>query len=302
VVRGGTWYQRNADSAGPSTAWFVYGRAGDRPVVGDWDGNGTSTPGRLRGGRWLLRNSNTAGAVDVTFGYGTGCDLGQASTSALAVERGAKPLQASLKGVELTRLPTTAKVVALTFDAGANADGVPKILAALQGSCVPGTFFLTGQWVADFPVQTRTIALRYPVGNHTFSHPDLTTLTDSQVRAQVTTAGTAILRQTRYDQRPMFRFPFGARNARTIALVNGLGYTSVRWTVDTLGWEGTSGGQSTASVVNRVLAGLTPGEIVLMHVGSNPDDHSTLDADALPTLISRILAAGYTFVTVPPSL
>jgi peptidoglycan/xylan/chitin deacetylase (PgdA/CDA1 family) len=47
-----------------------------------------------------------------------------------------------------------------------------------------------------------------------------------------------------------------------------------------------------------VLANLQPGEIVLMHVGSNPDDDSTLDADALPTIISELRARGFSFVTV----
>ena len=68
--------------------------------------------------------------------------------------------------------------------------------------------------------------------------------------------------------------------------------------MDTLGWEGTSGGQSVPTVVSRVLANLRPGEIVLMHVGSDPDDGSTLDADALPTVISNLRARGYSFVTV----
>ena len=50
--------------------------------------------------------------------------------------------------------------------------------------------------------------------------------------------------------------------------------------------------------MSRVLGALRPGEIVLMHVGSNPDDHSTLDADALPQLISQLKARGYSFVTL----
>jgi peptidoglycan/xylan/chitin deacetylase (PgdA/CDA1 family) len=41
-----------------------------------------------------------------------------------------------------------------------------------------------------------------------------------------------------------------------------------------------------------------PGEIVLMHVGSNPDDHTTYDADALPQVISGLRAEGYLFVTL----
>jgi peptidoglycan/xylan/chitin deacetylase (PgdA/CDA1 family) len=49
-------------------------------------------------------------------------------------------------------------------------------------------------------------------------------------------------------------------------------------------------------VVDRVLAGASPGAIVLMHVGSNPDDGSTLDADALPTVIDQLRARGYSLV------
>ena len=55
---------------------------------------------------------------------------------------------------------------------------------------------------------------------------------------------------------------------------------------------------SAQRVSDRVLSALRPGEIVLMHVGANPDDSSTLDADALPDVVARIRGAGYTFVTL----
>ena len=84
--------------------------------------------------------------------------------------------------------------------------------------------------------------------------------------------------------------------------MNGLGYVSVFWTVDTLGWEGTSGGQTTSSVTARVLANVQPGEIVLMHVGSNPKDRTTLDGDALRGIIDALKARGYGFVTIPQGL
>jgi peptidoglycan/xylan/chitin deacetylase (PgdA/CDA1 family) len=51
-----------------------------------------------------------------------------------------------------------------------------------------------------------------------------------------------------------------------------------------------------AVVAARVLAALRPGEIVLMPVGSNPDDHTTFDAYALPQVISELRARGYSFV------
>jgi peptidoglycan/xylan/chitin deacetylase (PgdA/CDA1 family) len=72
----------------------------------------------------------------------------------------------------------------------------------------------------------------------------------------------------------------------------------VRWTVDSLGWQGTSGGQTTQRVVNRVLAAAQPGAIVLLHIGSNPDDGTTLDAAALPQIIDGLRAQGYRFVTL----
>ncbi|HZC99794.1 MAG TPA: polysaccharide deacetylase family protein [Actinomycetes bacterium] len=207
-------------------------------------------------------------------------------------------LPSALVGTEWTRLPTTRKVVALTFDAGGDAAGVQSILATLASTGTPATFFATGRWVARYPQQARTIAARYPMGNHTQTHPDLTGLSDQAVRDEVTTAQAGILEATGRDPRPLFRFPYGASDRRTIGIVNDLGYGAFRWTIDTLGWKGTSGGQSVATVVGRVLAGLRPGAIVLLHVGANPDDGSTLDADALPTLISQVHGRGYGVVTI----
>ena len=59
-----------------------------------------------------------------------------------------------------------------------------------------------------------------------------------------------------------------------------------------------SGGITAQTVLNRVLGSLRPGEIVLMHCGSNPDDHSTLDAVALPSVIQALQARRYSFVTL----
>jgi peptidoglycan/xylan/chitin deacetylase (PgdA/CDA1 family) len=139
---------------------------------------------------------------------------------------------------------------------------------------------------------------RYPIGNHTYNHPDLTGLTDSQVRSEIRSAGSRITAVTGQNPRPYFRFPYGAVNSRVIRITNAECYVPFRWTVDTLGWKGTSGGQSVSTVVNRVLAAARPGEIVLMHVGSHPTDGSTLDASALPKVISGLRAKGYSFVTL----
>lgn len=202
----------------------------------------------------------------------------------------------SLRGQDVERLPGQGKVIALTFDAGANADGVPAIRRTLRDTSVPATFFLTGRFVRAFPVKSARIALDHLVGNHTDTHPDLTTLADRDVRREVRAAERVIRTRAAQDPRRFFRFPFGARTPHAIDVLNSLCYVPFRWTVDSLGWKGTSGGMTAQAVVDRVLSGASPGGIVLMHVGSNPDDRSTLDADALPAIIDRLRARGYTFV------
>jgi peptidoglycan/xylan/chitin deacetylase (PgdA/CDA1 family) len=189
-------------------------------------------------------------------------------------------------------------VVALTFDAGANDAGVPSILRTLARFHVAATFFLTGHFARTYPAVAREIAARgFRLGNHTMTHPYLTHLSDAAVRWQIAAAGRAISTVTGQNPAPLFRFPFGDQNPRTIAIANQLGYVPVSWTVDTLGWEGASAGITAPEVASRVLAALRPGEIVLMHVGSSPDG-STLDAHALPRVIGELRARGYSFVTL----
>ncbi|WP_346958486.1 polysaccharide deacetylase family protein [uncultured Arthrobacter sp.] len=208
------------------------------------------------------------------------------------------PFPAALRGADVEIIPNAGRAVALTFDAGANSAGLPSILRTLGATGVRATFFLTGNWAGANPAGVASIvAAGHRVGNHSMTHPGFTTLSDAQIAQQLSAAQAAITAGGA-DARPLFRFPFGERDARTIAAVNALGYVPVRWTVDTLGWKGTSGGVTAQIVADRVLAGLQPGEIVLMHIGSNPDDGSTLDADALPQLINRIRQAGYGFTTL----
>jgi peptidoglycan/xylan/chitin deacetylase (PgdA/CDA1 family) len=207
-------------------------------------------------------------------------------------------IPSSLVGTQWYALPTTDKVVALTFDAGANAAAVPSILATLDAYDVPATFFLTGRWVEEYPEYAARIGARYPVANHSYSHPDLTELSDDGVAVEISDGGDRIEAATGRDTHPLFRFPFGASDPRTIGIANSLGYGCINWTVDTRGWQGTSGGQSANLIVDQVVGALRPGEIVIMHVGSHPTDGSTLDADALPRVIEELRARGYGFATI----
>jgi peptidoglycan/xylan/chitin deacetylase (PgdA/CDA1 family) len=197
---------------------------------------------------------------------------------------------------ELVRLQTKQHVVALTFDGGGNADAATGVLAVLRREHVKGTFFLTGHFVETYPQVARRIGRRYPVGNHTVSHVDLRRLATADATWEIEHAADLIQRATGRETRPYFRFPYGARDARTLRIAYRLGYASVRWTVDTWGWMGRPS-QSVAGAVRRVVDKLVPGEIVLMHLGASRD-HSTIDSEALPIVIRKLRARGYRFVTL----
>jgi peptidoglycan-N-acetylglucosamine deacetylase len=205
-------------------------------------------------------------------------------------------LPPGLHGRELERLPTRKREIVLTFDGGDNAVGLPAILRTLRRREVPATFFVSGRLARRYPLLMRAVGRDYEVGNHTWSHPALTRLSSAAVTTEIRRGESAIRKATGRDPRPLFRFPYGDRNARTIAIANRLGYVSIRWSVDTWGWMGV-GRQSVGGVVRRVREGLEPGAIVLMHVGA-ARDRSTLDARALPAVIDMVRGRGYSFTTL----
>lgn len=206
---------------------------------------------------------------------------------------------AAWAGKDVEVLPTDRKVVALTFDGGASNTAADRILATLSAYGVPATFFVTGQFARRYPQTVRAMAAAgHPVGNHSDTHPSFADSTNVVIRQELSAAEAAITALTGRPARPLFRFPFGARTALDIRVVNAAGYIPFRWTVDTLGWAGTERNITAAVVCDRVLGAARPGEIVLMHVGANPDDGTTFDADALPCVIEGLRQRGYGFVSL----
>lgn len=198
----------------------------------------------------------------------------------------------------LDRLATAKHVVALTLDAGGNADSARRAFAELRRADVPVTFFLTGRWVTLHPVLARDIG-RDPlwhVGDHTVDHSSMPTLPSARARWEVVEARREIEERTGLDPKPLFRFPYGAETPALDGLVEALGFRVVRWSIDSLGWRG-PGFESTAALVRRVVAGLQPGAIILMHIGSSGG--GTLDTDALAGVIRAVEARGYRFVALP---
>jgi peptidoglycan/xylan/chitin deacetylase (PgdA/CDA1 family) len=147
----------------------------------------------------------------------------------------------TLWGKDIEVIPTSRKIVELTFDAGSNADGLTSILATLSAMGIRATFFLTGSWAQANPASVKKIvAGSHRLGNHSATHPRLTTMSDPAIATELATARSQIMAAGGSDPKPWFRFPYGDRNSRTISQVNQSGYIAVRWTVDTLGWKGKS--------------------------------------------------------------
>jgi peptidoglycan/xylan/chitin deacetylase (PgdA/CDA1 family) len=221
-----------------------------------------------------------------------------AVVAAVAVVGGGVTKAEPVAGIhELERLPTHRKLVALTFDGGGDtANGTALILATLGRRRVgAATFFLAGRWLRRHRLLARAIGRHYRVGNHTYDHAEQTRLTAAQISHDVRSGAHWVRIATGQDPRPLFRFPYGARDEQTIAVVNSLGYASIRWSIDTWGWMGRAGGQSVGTVLRRVSEHLEPGAIILMHVGV-AHDGSVLDAQALSRVIRLVRTRGYRFV------
>lgn len=201
------------------------------------------------------------------------------------------PARLSVSSREVGAGATSTKLVALTFDAGSSAEPVPIILRALAQRGVRCTFFLTGQWIERYPEMARQIAeAGHELGNHSWSHPTFTSLSDEQIREQLRRTEEIALQVCGRSTKPLFRPPFGARDERVRSVVAEEGYLTIYWTVDS--WDSVKKDITPQMITDRVMRHIRPGAIVLMHCGSEAT------AQALPQLLNALDTQGYRVVTV----
>jgi peptidoglycan/xylan/chitin deacetylase (PgdA/CDA1 family) len=154
----------------------------------------------------------------------------------------------------------TKRYAALTFDDG---PGPYTSLARkfLKRFGVEATFFLVGRNVTPWAVQARDeLRQGYALGDHTWSHPYLPNQTADAVTHELADTQAEILKAT--GQRvQLFRPPYGAHDARVDAEAQRLGMVQVLWNVDSRDSEGAN----YAEIARRVLDGIGPGAIVLLH-------------------------------------
>jgi peptidoglycan/xylan/chitin deacetylase (PgdA/CDA1 family) len=185
--------------------------------------------------------------------------------------------------------PRTDKVVALTFDDGPS-PFTPKILDILKKANVPASFFVIGSQIAgNERFLRREIDEGHTVGNHTWTHID-TSGAGPEVASQLDRTQAGIKKATNFKP-CLFRPPYGAKSAASVALTARKGMQSVLWDVDTSDYER----PASFDITQRVLNGVKPGSIVLMHDGGGPRDQTL---GALPDVIKGLKAKGYRFVTL----
>jgi peptidoglycan-N-acetylglucosamine deacetylase len=179
--------------------------------------------------------------------------------------------------------------IAMTFDDGPSAENTPRLLEILKQRNIKATFFLIGQNAAANPdIVRRILAEGHEVGNHSWTHPQLSKLSDDRVTAEITKTQDAIKDASGYTP-TLLRPPYGAITPRQREwIANQFGLNIILWSVDPFDWK-----RPGASVITqRILSQVRPGAIILSH-----DIHKQT-VDAMPATLDALIAKGYKFVTV----
>ncbi len=167
-------------------------------------------------------------------------------------------------------------------------------MEVLQKHSIKGTFFVTGSWADQNSSLLGQISRQgHEVFNHTYTHPHLTQLSDSQIADEFRKAETAISTATGKTTKPYFRPPYGDRNARVLQAAAKEGYRSVYWTIDALDWKENI---TAKEVKDRIVNNLANGSIFLMHIG---DD---ITGQILDEVIVEIKSRGYAIVSLTEGL
>jgi peptidoglycan-N-acetylglucosamine deacetylase len=211
-----------------------------------------------------------------------------------AAAYGSVAKKSQLFGPTVYRGVRNRKSVALTFDDGPS-ESTAELLEYLEKEEVPATFFMCGMNVKRLPdVAGQVAAAGHQLGNHTYSHPNLSFKSRTFIDQEFTETQKIIQFET--GMTPMLlRAPYGFRWMGMREVQQRLSLLSVMWTVAGFDWRWPAG-----RIARHVLSHCAPGAIVCLHDGrgvkTHPDIRATLAA--LRNIVPRLKDNGYTFETV----
>ncbi|SOE07458.1 polysaccharide deacetylase family protein [Streptomyces sp. Ag109_G2-15] len=203
----------------------------------------------------------------------------------------AEPRKLKVRHEPILQISGRGRHMMLTFDDGPDPRYTPHILDTLAEYDVRAMFFVCGEMaVANKELLARMADEGHIVGNHTYTHPLLTTLNRREIRSEMERTSDVI--EDAYGERPQwFRAPYGAWNRAAFQLGADMGMEPMAWTVDTTDWE-TPG---TGTIVDRVESGAAPGVVVLSHDAGGDRSQSV---HAIREYLPYLLDSGY-HLTVP---
>ncbi|MDF2605979.1 MAG: delta-lactam-biosynthetic de-N-acetylase [Bacillales bacterium] len=181
------------------------------------------------------------------------------------------------------------KHIYLTFDCGYENGQTDKILKVLRNKKVPAAFFVTGQYLKSEPGLVKRIAKEgHTLGNHTWHHPNLTTVNKIRFQKELALVKSEIGSLTGVTHINYMRPPEGVFSEKTLKWANELGYTHVFWSMAYKDWEINS--QKGADYAyQQIMSRVHPGAIILLHSVSSDN------ADALEKVIDDLRKKGYIF-------
>ena len=179
------------------------------------------------------------------------------------------------------------KYVALSFDDGPSLKYTPMMLDVLEENGVKASFFLIGRNITEeaAPIIRRMVQMGCDVENHTYSHPNLTQISDDQILEEV--AKTDSLIEAYAGVKPEYlRPPFTAHNARVAGLIDGkifiAGLSCRDWRAE----------MPVEDRVTMTLDRVEDGRILLFH------DTNERTVEAMKTIIPELKARGYNVVSI----
>ncbi|MBB2478621.1 polysaccharide deacetylase family protein [Bacillus sp. APMAM] len=164
---------------------------------------------------------------------------------------------------------------------------LPKMLETLKKYDIHATFFLEGRWTQNNPELAKMIVEDgNEVGNHSYSHPDMKSLTSARIREELIKTN-QVIQATTGKHVKWFAPPSGSYRDEVVDIADSLGMGTVMWSVDTIDWQK----PSSSTIINRVMTKVHPGALILMH----PTEST---ANALEQLIIQIKKKQYRIGTV----